>query len=485
MRPGYRPPVMPASTEDEYDELRDDIDVNSVVAEPPWDDADYQAWRDAVARTGDDEAESTGPPEQPQAISPAAWPTLPDDALHGELGQFVRLAAPHTEADPAGILVASLPLLGGCIGGSPHVVAGNERHGAALFVVVIGATSKGRKGTAMAAGRALVGRVDPEFITGRLLGGFGSGEAMVDALRDPSDDDPGAGDKRICIDEPEYARLLKVAGRDGSTLGQIVRHAWDGRRLEARSRARTVVASNVHVSAVCQVTAEELRARLTDTETYGGTANRFLFAAVRRGSLHPRGGNIPEELLAHYGGRLALAVKAARRVGRVQRTPDAEREWERLYNRLAADEPGGLLGAVIGRDSAQCLRLSLLYALLDGKAAIDAEHVRAADALWAYSRASAAHVFGDHPGDSIADRLLAALRTSGPAGLDRTGQSAALGRHVPAARIDVAAARLIASGLAVSREEPTGGRPRRLLRACEESGSSEGSLTLRMTSRPR
>lgn len=404
-----------------------------------------------------------------QTIAPP-WPALPAEALHGTLGEFVRLAAPHTEADPAGILVSSLAQLGGSIGGSPYVTAGNERHGTALFVTLVGATSKGRKGTAMAAGRALVHRIDPEFIEGRLLGGFGSGEAMVDALRDRTDDDPGAGDKRLCIDEPEFARLLKVAGRDGSTLGQIVRHAWDGRRLEARSRARTVVASNVHVSAVCQVTAEELRARLTDTETYGGTANRFLFAAVKRGPLLPCGGNVPAVLLDEYGDKLHLHVGAARQLGPVARTSAAEKGWASLYGRLADDEPAGLLGAVIGRDSAQCLRLSLLYALLDGATEIDVEHVRAAGALWSYCRASAAHVFGDRLGDAIADRLLAALRRAGPAGLDRTAQAAALGKHVPASRLDIAADRLVSRGLAKVDTEQTGGRPRHVLHACGISG---------------
>ena len=415
-------------------------------------------------------AGGTAAPEQPSA---APWPQLDPAAMHGPLGAFVRAAAPHTEADPVGILLCALVLLGGAIGGSPYTVAGNERHTAALFAVLVGATSKGRKGTAMAAARALGARVDVDYVTGRLLGGFGSGEAMVDEVRDPAEQDEGAKDGRLCVDEPEYARVLKVAGRDGSILGVVIRHAWDGRRLEARSRAKTVVATRFHISAVCQVTSEELRARLTDTETYGGTANRFLFAAVRRGDLHPNGGNIPDPVLTEYGDLLATNVAAARRVGLFTRTAAAEAAWDRLYRRLADDDPGGLLGAVIGRDSAQCLRLTLLYALLDGARQIDTEHVEAAAAVWDYSRASAAWVFGDRLGDQVADRLLAALRQAGAAGLDRAAQHAALGSHTPATRLDVAAARLISLGLAAVRTEQTGGRPRHVLYACERRETSE------------
>lgn len=404
------------------------------------------------------------------------WPVLPDAALHGIIGEFVRAAAPHTEGDIAGILVSSLVCLGGAIGGGPHMMAGNEKHGVNLFAVLIGGTSKARKGTATAAGRALAARVDPVFAATRLAGGFGSGEALVDEVRDSDpdkDDDAGASDKRLVVDEPEFARLLKVAGRDGSILGSIIRHAWDGRPLEARARSRKAVATGAHVAAICQITAEELRARLTDTETYGGTANRFLFAATRRSGLHSNGGNVPEAVLAEYGQQLGQVVRAARRVSVMHRTEAAQQVWHDLYVQLAEDDPGGLLGAVIARDAPQCLRLSILYALLDGATQVDAPHVNAAGALWSYCRATAAHVFGDKLGDDTADRLIIALRDAGSGGLSRDQQLAALGRHVSAARLDVAADRLTRLGLSTVVTEQTGGRPRQVLRACEESERSE------------
>lgn len=422
------------------------------------------------------------PPARPVVDMP--WPVLPGAALHGPLGEFVRAAAPHTEGDTAGILVSSLVLLGGAIGGSPYVLAGNERHATNLFAVLVGGTAKARKGTAVAAARALLTRIDPIFTGTRLLGGFGSGETLVDEVRDPDpdkDDDPGAADKRLVIDEPEFARLLRVAARDGSTLGPNIRHAWDGRRLEARSRGHgKVVATGHHIGAICQVTAEELRSRLTDTETYGGTANRFLFAATRRSDLlHATGGNVPDALLAEYGDRLRPAVDAAHAVTRMRRTETAETAWAAVYHRLADDDPGGLLGAVIARDAPQCLRLSVLYALLDGATAIDAPHVVAAVALWDYCRESAAYTFGDKLGDEVADRLLGALRDAGTGGLSRDQQLAALGRHVPAAKLDVAVDRLTRLGLGTVTAEQTGGRPRQVLRACEESESSEKRSALR------
>ena len=65
------------------------------------------------------------------------------------------------------------------------------------------------------------------------------------------------------------------------------------------------------------------------------------------------------------------------------------------------------------------LRLSLLYALLDGADEIRREHLDAALAVWEYCEGSARYVFGDALGDPTADSILKALRAAAD-GLTRT-----------------------------------------------------------------
>ena len=80
------------------------------------------------------------------------WPDpLNDEALYGLAGDVVRAVAPYTEADPAAILGHFLCGAGVLLGMETYAVVGDAQHPPKLNVLVIGPTSKGRKGTAQRA----------------------------------------------------------------------------------------------------------------------------------------------------------------------------------------------------------------------------------------------------------------------------------------------------------------------------------------------
>jgi hypothetical protein len=400
------------------------------------------------------------------------WPVLGPAARHGLIGEIVAAIEPHSEADPAGLLFALLTEAGVLIGPGPHAVADSAEHPSRLFMVAVGNTSKGRKGSI----EANVGRVsqmiDPQFARTRRINGFGSGESLVDAVRG----DAESAERRMLIIEPEFARLLNVAAREGSNLSPIIRGAWESGRLAARvrDRTKTSVVDGAHVSIVGHISADELRSKLTTTEVASGFANRFLFVCVRRSKLLPDGGNLADETLAPFIRKFALFAMQARKHNIIRRTPAAGELWHELYAEMAEDDPGGLLGAIIARDAAQTLRLSLIYALMDGAGKIDVEHVTAAWAAWKYCRASAAYVFTESLGDVVADTLLVALRTAGRAGLDGKAQHDLFAGHASKAQLEHGRTLLIARGLAVREAIETGGRPSIILRAseCEKSEKS-------------
>ena len=103
--------------------------------------------------------------------------------------------------------------------------------------------------------------------------------------------------------------------------------------------------------------------------------------------------------MAEFGVRLTMALSQARARGAVTMNRAARDMWASVYPRLSEGLPG-LLGAVTARAEAQCIRLALLYALLDGAPQIDDEHLRAALAVWDRSLASAMFIFGSCPGRS-------------------------------------------------------------------------------------
>ena len=389
----------------------------------------------------------------PQASD--GWPILPGSAFYGLPGEVVRTIEAQSEADPAALLVTFLATFGAAVGRVPHAVADGAEHPARLFAVLVGETSKARKGTSWTHIRQIFLGADQWFTDERVIGGFGSGEAVVDAAADPAD-------RRMLVVEPEWARILSVGRRDGSTLSPLLRQAWDGDRLAVRSRSQgSVVADDAHIAVLGHVTVEEVRAKLTDTEMANGFANRHLFCLVRRSKLLPSGGHLGDREVRQLAQRTRAALMGAREVGVLRRTRSAETLWAKMYQKMADDDPGGLLGSVIARDAAQVLRLSVTYALSAASATIDDCHVEAAWALWTYCRQSAAHIFGDACGNPLADRVLRALRDAGAEGLDGRDLDRAVGRgHVSASEMQAARELLTRRGLIRTFNEETGGRPR-------------------------
>lgn len=394
-------------------------------------------------------------------ISPAsAWPVLDAAALHGLAGEVVATISPHTESDPVGLLVDFLACFGSSVGSGPYAVADASEHPARLNVVLVGETSRSRKGTARANIRKLMNEADPGWSDRRVMGGLASGEGLIAAVADPTAESQGAADKRLLIVEPEFARLLGVAGREGSTLSPIVRDAWDTGKLRVMTRKDPLVATGAHVSILGHITREELRRRLSSTEAANGFANRFLFAMVRRSQLLPYGGDLDDSDQRALGAKVRHALERGRTIGLLRRTVAANDRWAELYSEMAEGDAGGLVGAITARPEAQTLRLSVAYALLDGSRTIDVEHLEAAYAVWRYCEASAAWIFGDALGDDVADQLLEGLRRAGRAGLDGTEQRDLFARHVSGPRLELARRRLEEAGLAETVSRPTGGRPR-------------------------
>lgn len=404
------------------------------------------------------------------------WPDpLGDAAFQGLVGEVARAVAPHTEADPSAILLQVLVAFGALVGRGPHVrVEGDEHHGN-LFALLVGDTSKARKGTSWSRVREIFSRVPgwPEPANG-----LSSGEGLKFAVRDPIvksgrnkktghvdevEIDPGATDKRLMVVEGEFSQVLRQSARAGNTLSPTIRSAWDTGRLATLTKNDPITATGAHIGIIGHITADELRAELTATDSANGFANRFLFMCVTRSKRLPFGGGaLSEDVVSDLRKRIEHAATKARRLAAVQMTASARETWEEAYDELSEGH-SGLFGAVTARGEAQCLRLALVFALADRSKVIDRQHLLAAIAVWNRAEASARHIFGSALGNSVADDILRALRAKGDGGMTRTEIRDLFKRHETAERIGAALELLERRNLAKRNEQAAqGGRPAEL-----------------------
>ncbi len=133
---------------------------------------------------------ANAPPPIPNELSTPPPPRTPAElrldeaALYGPAGLAVRTMAPHTEAHTAAILLQLLAVFGNVVGPGPHCMVGATRHGLNLFVVLVGESSKGRKGTSWNQIARLFSEVDRPWLDTRVTTARLTPSGLVYTLRD-------------------------------------------------------------------------------------------------------------------------------------------------------------------------------------------------------------------------------------------------------------------------------------------------------------
>jgi hypothetical protein len=393
-------------------------------------------------------------------------PALAPEAFHGLPGEFVRTVEPYTEADAAAVLATFLTTFGCYVGPSPRVLAGGV-HTARLHTLIVGRSAKARKGSSMFPVMQVFEHLDLEWTEQQIIGGFGSGEAVISAAAD--------GDPKVLIREEEFAKILAVAARQGSTISQLLRGAWDSGRLERRLAGSSQVVTGAHVALLAHVTIGELLDKLAATDVSGGTVNRLLLIAAGRSKRISRGATLPQSEVERLAKLTRSAVDQARRIGQMRYTPDGGALWDVIYDHLADDDPPGPLGDAIARAEPQVLRLSIAYAAADGTPEIDVPHLAAAYSVWSYARSTAAGIFPSRAVTGDETKLLDALIEAGDAGMTADQRRDLFSRHRSAEQLDLMVSTLEGLGYARRAKVPTGGRPADLVTVTQRGADSADS----------
>jgi hypothetical protein len=395
------------------------------------------------------------------------WPKpLGEDAYIGFAGEFVLSVMRHTEADPAALMFQFLACFGNCINTNAYYRQEWTPHHAREFVLIIGRSAKARKGTSWNIIKEVFLLADAGWSKKRIVGGLGSGEGVVNSVRDAQEEPDeqgrkttvaGVEDKRLMVVESEFASVLSVSGRDGSTLSEVLRNAWDSGNIQTLTKNSPLRATGAHISVIGHITETELAKRMDNNAIFNGFGNRFLVVCAKRARLLPEGGSLADEDFSNLAHKLSQLLDAARKVGRVIRSEEARKLWREVYPQLTGDRHGSF-GAITSRAEAHVLRLSMIYALLDGSSQIELCHLKAALECWRYCQDSALYIWGDFT-EGLAAKIRDALVTAGQAGLTRSQLYTALGGRTPADKFDPEIAKMISNGEVDSTQKKTSGRP--------------------------
>jgi Protein of unknown function (DUF3987) len=406
----------------------------------------------------------------------AKYPKMSAAAYHGVAGAFVEILEPHTEADPAAVLLQFLTAAGNTFGCDPHIEVEGDKHPPRIDLVVVGDTSDGRKGVSFGRVRQIFEIADPTWVKDNIAGGLASGEGLIWAVRDKSfkqvavkgkggkptgeyvDElaDEGVADKRLLVQEAEFSRVLRAMRREGNVLSSVIRELWDIGDSRSMSKNQPGKTTGAHVSIIAHTTADELRRELTDMDAANGFANRFLWACSRRSKSLPRGGRLVTADLKALADEIELAKSHTLTLkDPLDFDDEAWKLWETRYTQLTTSSPG-LSGSILARGAPQVRRLSLIYALLDCTSTIGADHLRAALAAWDYCEASVRYIFGNASGYPDADKALAFITEAGKLGRSGSELRDLWGRNQPTAPI---LNWLENRGLIHLLKEPTAGKP--------------------------
>lgn len=398
--------------------------------------------------------------EQPRPAPTAVpnnshFPRLSAPALYGPAGLAVRTIAPHTEAHPASILLQLLAVFGNMVGRGPHCMVESTRHGLNLFLVLVGDSSKARKGTSWSQIARLIAEVDRPWLSTRVTTARLTAGGLVYAVRDQQQ----PTDRRLLAVSEEFASVLHALKRGNGHLSPLLRYAWDSGDLPTLDMRQDLQATAAHISLIAHITQRELTQNLHRTEAHNGFANRCLWAWVQRGNCLPDGESLSTPELTALASELRRALDWAGATPEIlfRRDPAARELWADCYPALSQLRPG-LRGAATSRAEAQVLRLSAIYAALDATSVIGLPHLQAALAVWDYCYASASLLFGMSTGDPIADRIREAVDAS-HTGLSRDQIRRIFHGHVEGDRINAALEKLVTLGALHPQSEPTRGRP--------------------------
>ena len=441
------------------------------------------------------------PPVEEEVIDLHRNAPRPDGAcLYGLIGDIARAGSTNTEANPFAIAAAMLSYLGAAVGRGPFMPIGDKWNHARVFMVHVGRSSLGRKGTAKGLMERIAKRLEamdeylaPKFHTGGLSTREGLALLIHDGWTQGKEVIPAIDDKRLFVYESEFVNILQQSKREGNTLSSALRDAWDGVSIKPAIKTSRVWATDPHIGLIGDVTPSELRALMHTRELTNGFANRFIFFWAEGDVIDPFPKPTPDDVLDDLVARVADLLRfagadryAEKDVHRMELSLDAIKLYATLYRGELRDRSAGEgISGLLDRRAPVLLRMAMLFALTDLTYVITPNHIKAALAWVRYWVDSVKFVFQsavDEAGaaeiSKTADKIIFFLTECGQA--TRTELSkVCFGGHVSKDKLDKALEELITASppvievVTVQRPHGQPGSPSKVYKPCAPPAHSQ------------
>lgn len=333
--------------------------------------------------------------------------------FRGKLSSLYKKITAESEAHELALHLQLLTFLGCAVGKLPTLIVGTTKHHCNLFSVIVGDTSRARKGTSLNYIESIFEQIDPNFLKYKIVRGISSGEGLISCVRDEEKKKElktnkegktfehevliheGVKDKRLLIIDEEFASTLSVLQREGNNLSQIIRSSWDGKTLEIKTKNSPIRGTNPHVSIIGHVTKNELTQSLKSVERTNGFANRFIWAWVSRDRLVPLAKPFDMHSIKEEIQWLKDALSYGGAVSNFKLSSDGQIQFSEIYKFFNDKEYSSDIEPLTARAEPIILRMALIYALLDRTTEINKEHIEAANEVWKYSEQSVEYIFSN------------------------------------------------------------------------------------------
>ena len=348
-------------------------------------------------------------------------PHFDEGILYGPLGQATKLIARYNESHPMAIYLNLIISIGNLFGRHSYFNVGKTQHFTNEYVAFVGESSVSRKGTGADEVDDLLCKVDERWFDNCNMGGFGSPQGVINAIRDDASYQkkikkdggyvyetflhPGRTEKRLCIREGELTNILKLMSDPKIRCDEMMRNMWDGKSLQNRvagitndGESKSLVCKKPHGSIIGWTTRELLNTFMPIGYDQSGTGNRFLYCQFTRLQLVPRGGpeiNWSMETVKGFRNSvgeeesfvvyLYEAKLAAQKDQHIPIHANARNYWDSLYLRLEAQKyRTDIVSRLTSRGPAHVRRLATILCLVDRETTIQLNHLKAAMAIWQY-----------------------------------------------------------------------------------------------------